>query len=85
MIKDDGIPVLLRQQNQSTFVTINDRDFWRKIAIDSRYCIICFALPDWRTREISHSLRALFRRPALRTKVQRMGKVIRVTDAEVSY
>ena len=85
VIKDDEIPLLLRQQNQPTFVTINDRDFWRKTAIDRRYCIICFALPDWRAREIAPSLRALFRRPALRTQVQRMGKVIRVTDNEVSY
>jgi hypothetical protein len=27
VIKDDAIPELLRQQSQSTFVTINEKDF----------------------------------------------------------
>jgi hypothetical protein len=48
VIKDDAIPVLLRQQSQPTFVTINERDFWRKVPGDYRYCIVCFALPDSR-------------------------------------
>jgi hypothetical protein len=29
VIKDDAIPVLLRQQQQATFLTINEADFWR--------------------------------------------------------
>lgn len=85
IIKDDGIPELLRQQPQSTFVTINERDFWRKALANRRYCIVCFALPDSRVREISDSLRSLLRRPELRTKAQRIGKVIRVTGREVRY
>ncbi len=34
IIKDDAIPALLRRQQQPTFVTINERDFWRKVTID---------------------------------------------------
>jgi hypothetical protein len=85
VIKDEMIPAVLRQQNQATFVTINEHDFWRKVAIDRSYCVVCFTLPDSRTREISASLRALFHRREFRTKRQRMGKVIRVTNEGVSY
>jgi len=31
VIKDDAIPALLREQSLPTFVTINVRDFWRKV------------------------------------------------------
>ena len=85
VIKDDAIPEILRQQNQPTFVTINERDFWRKVAIDSRYCVVCFTLSDARAREIPETLRTLLRRAEFRTKANRMGKVIRVTENEVSY
>ena len=85
VIKDERIPAVLRQQPQPTFVTINEQDFWRKVAIDRHYCVVCFALADTRVREIPASLRALFRRPEFRTKRQRMGAVIRVADARVSY
>lgn len=85
VIKDEMIPAILRQQSQPTFVTINEGDFWRKVASDHRYCVVCFALPDWRTREIPTALRSLCQRPEFRSKVQRMGKVIRVTDEGVSY
>lgn len=37
VVKDEAIPELLRQQPQPTFVTINERDFWRKIVADTRY------------------------------------------------
>ena len=80
IIKDEAIPVLLRRQAQPTFVTINERDFWRKVATDQRYCIVCFVLSDARVREIPLALRALLRRPEWRTKAQRMGKIIRVTN-----
>jgi hypothetical protein len=77
--------VLLRQQSQPTFVTINERDLWRKVAADRRYCIVCFVLSDARAREIAPALRVLLRRPEFRTKAQRMGKVVRVTHTDMSY
>ncbi len=85
VIKDDVIPALLHQQRQATFLTINETDFWRKVAIDDRFCVACFALADSRAREIPTLLRAVFRLPAFRTKTRRMGKVLRVTPTAVSY
>ena len=85
IIKDDGIPELLCQQPQPTFVTINERDFWRKTLANRQYCIVCFSLSDSQVHEISDSLRSLLRRPELRTKAQRMGKVIRITSREIRY
>ena len=85
VIKDDAIPELLRQQSQSTFVTINEKDFWRKVVVDKRYCIICFAMSDARVSEIPQALRALLHRPEFKTKARRMGKIIRVTNKEINY
>jgi hypothetical protein len=85
VIKDDAIPALLRQQHHATFLTINELDFWRRVAIDARFCVICFALPDSRAWEIPGLLRAVFRRPSFRTKARRMGKVLRVAHGTVSY
>lgn len=53
VIKDDAIPELLRLLRQPVFVTINETDFWRKVVIDKRYCIVCFVMPDSRVREDS--------------------------------
>ncbi|MBN1993560.1 MAG: hypothetical protein JW953_12745 [Anaerolineae bacterium] len=85
VIKDDAIPELLRQQKQPTFVTINEKDFWRKVTINDQYCVVCFAISDARAGEIPQSLRSLFRRPEFKTKAKRMGKVIRVTKEEIIY
>ena len=85
LIKDDAIPVLLRQQQHATFLTIDEADFWRKVVIDAHFCVVCFALPDSRAREIPELLRAVFRLPAFRTKARRMGKVLRIAQRTVSY
>jgi len=85
VIKDDAIPTLLQQENQPTFVTINESDFWRKTAINHQFCVVCFALPDSRVREIPARLRSLFDHPLFNTKKKRLGKVIRVAEREVSY
>jgi hypothetical protein len=85
VIKDEVIPVLLRQQQHTTFLTINEADFWRRVAIDAHFCVVCFALPDSRAREIPALLRVIFRLPAFRTKARRMGKVLRVMPQTVRY
>ncbi len=85
VIKDDVIPKLLRQQNQPTFVTINKKDFWRKVLIDTHFCVVCFTLPDTRANKIPQLLRTLFGLPAFNTKAERMGKVILVTAQGISY
>lgn len=85
VIKDDAISKLLQQERYPTFVTINERDFWRKIQPNNRYCIVCFTLPDSRVHEISNSLRELLQHQDLNTRAKRMGKVIRVTEQAVTY
>ena len=85
VIKDDVIPVLLRQQQHATFLTINEADFWRRVGIDAHFCVVCFALPDSRACEIPALLRAVFRLSPFRTKARRMGKVLRVARRTVSY
>jgi putative transposase len=59
VIKDEAIPFLLRQQRQPTFVTINERDFWQRIMIDHRFCVVCFAIPDSQADAIPALLRRL--------------------------
>ena len=85
IIKDEAIPILLRQQRSATFLTINESDFWRKVSIDRHYCVVCFAQPDSQAGEIPDLLRAVFRHDQFRTKARRMGKVLRVTMSAVSY
>ncbi len=66
-------------------VAINERDFWRKVATDRNFCVVCFAVPDSRAREIPNMLRALFRHPEFQSKAARMGKVARVTEGGTSF
>jgi len=84
-IKDEAIPMLLAQQKQPTFVTTNEKDFWRRVPANRRYCIICLLLPNERQGEISDLLRRLFRLPDFKTKSARMGKVGRVSEAGIQF
>lgn len=79
VIKDDNIAHLLHTQNDPVFVTINESDFWRKIAVNQRYCIACFVLPNSRAPDISNLLRSLLNQPQFNTKAKRSGKVILMT------
>ena len=45
IIKDEAIPVLLRRPAQPTFVTINERDFWRKVAQTSAIASCALSCP----------------------------------------
>ncbi len=85
IIKDDAIPGLLQEQRSPTFVTINVRDFWRKVSADKQYCIVCVDLPDSRAGEIPDLLRSLLRRPDFATKAERLGKVARVSSQTSVY
>ena len=85
VIKDDAIPKLLQQENQPTFVTINESDFWRRATINDQFCMVCFALPDSRAKEIPARLRKLFDHPLFDAKNKRMGKMIRVAEKEIDY
>lgn len=85
VIKDDAVPALLCRLNRPTFVTINALDFWRRVGAARRFCLVCFALPDSRVGLIPDGLRTLFRLSGFRTKEERMGKVIRVSERDIQY
>lgn len=44
VIKDEAIPGLLRRIRHPTFVTINHGDFWRRVAAESAFCLLCLKL-----------------------------------------
>ncbi len=79
------MPTLLLRAKQPTFVTINFRDFWRRIEAHRGYCIICIPLntDDW--AEVDPILREVLSMPEFRTKNSRMGKVIAWRNGNVEY
>lgn len=83
VIKDDAIPMLLRQSNRPTFITLNSDDFWHIAEAHPDYCIITFALPKERIKDIPQMLRELLQLPAFKNKADRLGKIIRVTDKQI--
>ncbi len=85
VITDDAIPVLLRTAPRPCFVTINVTDFWRQLAPDPRFCIVCVAVPDSRVEEVSEHLRRLFATPPFQTRRNRLGKIARVSSAQIQY
>jgi len=85
VIKDDGIPHLLRSARQPTFVTQNWKHFWQRTPAHGDLCIVCFVLPSEQAREIAPLVRRLFRLPVFQTRAARMGKVARVSGEQVVY
>ena len=85
VIKDEAIPALLARESEPTFVAINESDFWQRITISRRYCVVCFALPDSLAGDIPPLLQRLLHHSEWDTKAGRMGKVARVTRNAVSY
>jgi len=84
IIKDEHVPVLLRQLRQPTFVTI-DMGFWNKKLRDAKYCILCFPLRNDEQYKLPELLRRLLRLSEFRTKAARMGKVVRVSSNHIEY
>jgi hypothetical protein len=84
VIKDDRVPVLLRQLRQPTFITV-DMGFWNAKLRDARYCILCFPLRNDEQTAIPGLLRRLLSLPEFSTKQARMGKVARVSRSHIEY
>lgn len=82
VIKDERVPVILRELRQPTFVTI-DTGFWNGRLRDARYCILCFPLRSDEQRAIPGLLRHLLRMSEFATKAARMGKVARVSQSHI--
>ena len=85
IIKDEAIPMLLSRENEPTFVTINETDFWRRVSLSDRFCIVCFTVTLPRAGEIPAPLQRLFRHKDFRTKAQRMGSIVRITADGAAY
>jgi len=85
VIKDESIPAILNREADALFVTINDSDFWRKIAISARFCVVCVPIPDSQVGQLDPLLRRLLRHPQFRTKALRKGRVIRLTNDTLQY
>ena len=83
-IFDDVVPSLLRSARQPTFITINYKDFWKKIPASPDYCVVCFKISQGQVDELSDLLRRVLSLPGLRTKRERMGAVVSVVDRKVA-
>jgi hypothetical protein len=84
VIKDERVPMILRELRLPTFVTI-DMGFWNARLRDARYCILCFPLRSDEQRAIPGLLRHLLRMSEFATKAARMGKVARVSQSHIDY
>lgn len=85
VIKDESVPGVLRRVRQTTFVTINHSDFWRRVAAERSFCLLCLKLTADQAGEVPHWLRRLFRLPEFHTKNGRMGKVALVGLRSIQY
>ena len=77
VIKDDLIPDILREHKGSIFVTINSAHFWRVANAHTAFCIVCLTLKIEECDQIPDVLRRVLASPALRSKRDRCGKVVR--------
>jgi len=84
VIKDERVPMILRELRQPTFVTI-DMGFWTRRLCDVHYCIICFPLRNDEQRLIPGLLRQLLKLPVFRSKASRMGKVTQVSANQIRF
>jgi len=84
IIKDDRIPLLLRELKQPTFITI-DVGFWNNNLVDPNYCILYFALQGHQQAQIPDLLRQLLHQQEFKTKANRMGKIAKVSTTSIDY
>lgn len=85
VIKDEAIPALLRKAKRPTFVTINTPDFWRRVAAEKSYCVVCLKLTTGQADTVPDYLRRLFGLPEFKTKSARMGKVALASARGIQY
>lgn len=72
---------LLHQLKQPTFFTRDD-DFYHPSYRHAGYCVVFLQVP---VLESADYVRRVLRHSRFRTKSQRMGKVLRVSSAGISY
>ena len=85
VIKDEAIPAILSRESGALFVTINESDFWRTVAISARFSVVCMAIPDSQAAQVDPLLRRLLRNPQFKSKALRNGHVLRLTNETAQY
>jgi hypothetical protein len=79
VVKDDVIAQLLtKSKNKPTFITINVKDFWKKISVNQNFSVVCFHVSDRKTQKIPILLKSLFRIPDFKTKTKRAVHIFRI-------
>jgi len=77
---------LLLRANQPVFVTINVRDFWRRVQSHPDYCIVLVDLAQDEALELlSVWIRRLFAHPDFATMASRLGKVVLLREGGCDY
>jgi hypothetical protein len=85
VILDEAVPMLLQAVSRPTFVMINVADFWRCLAPNPQFCIVCCAVPHTRAQEVPALLRRVLALEPFRTRSRRLGKIVRVSPQYVRY
>jgi hypothetical protein len=85
VIKDDRVPALLRKLTSPTFITTDEAGFWHRHLCSAAYCILYFALSEYLQEQIPSLLRRFLRLPEFKIKASRMGKVVRMSLANIKY
>lgn len=80
-MQDEEIVLLLLQQRRPTFFT-RDEGFYKRHLCHARYGLVYLAVEKY---EAAIFVRRLLRHPELDTQVKRMGKVVRVSRAGISF
>ncbi len=79
-MKDHEIIPFLHQLNQPTFFSRDD-DFYKRKLCHAGYCLVYL---DVRKEDVAVFVRRVLRHTAFKTKVKRMGKVIRASHVGLS-
>jgi hypothetical protein len=80
-VRDDEIIPLLQQGRRATFFT-RDADFYRRHWQHARYCLVYLDVDE---DEAAMYVRLLLRHPFFDAEAKRVGHVIRVTPAGLTF
>jgi hypothetical protein len=80
-LKDDQIPVLLREHRNATFFT-RDADFYQP---DLRHRSYCLVVAEVGQNEVAVFVRRFLNHPDFDTQTKRMGKVVRISHAGIAF
>ena len=80
-LKDEEIIVLLRQQRNPTFFS-RDAGFYYPNLRHRSYCLVVTSVEQ---NEVATFVRRFLRHPGFDTRVMRMGRVVRISHARITF